>query len=258
MGGNDEVLPPAFRVMNEHGTSSYVLICEHASRFIPACYNGLGLPASELQRHIAWDIGAEAVAMTLSASIDAPLVLANYSRLLIDLNRPPQSNTAMPEISESTVIPGNVRLSGAERRWRIDTLFTPFQDRVSQLLDARLAAGRPTALVAVHSFTPVFKGVARPWQAGVLYRRSRSFGEALIAALGGAAAGIAANQPYQIDDGSDYTVPVHGEARGLDAVLVELRQDLIADAAGAALWARRLAEALSVCTARPSATLPAG
>lgn len=235
------VLPPAVCILNEDGASPYVLVCEHASNFIPECYAGLGLGGADLKRHIAWDIGAEKVARDLSHRLDAPLVIAGYSRLLIDLNRPPRSPTAIPEISESTVIPGNVGLSVEERQARISAYFTPFQTQLSELLDARRGE---TKVIGVHSFTPVYKGVTRPWHAGILYRKAAAFGHALAEALGGPAAHIAENEPYQIDDESDYTVPVHGEARGLDAVLIELRQDLVADDAGCATWALRLAEAL--------------
>ena len=147
--------------------------------------------------------------------------------------------------SEATLIPGNIGLAQTERDRRAARWFHPFHDRVSAFLDARLAAARPTRIVTVHSFTPVFLGVARPWLAGVLYRRSTDYGAALVGALGGEAAGVAHNQPYQIDSTSDYSVPVHGEARGLDAVLVELRQDLVGTAEGAADWAARLAAALT-------------
>ena len=245
MAAHVETQPPAFRLLNENGASPFVLVCEHASRFMPEHYAGLGLDEGDLKRHIAWDIGAENVAMQLCRDIDAPLILANYSRLLIDLNRPPTSKTSIPEISEMTVIPGNRNLAGQERQTRIERYFGPFQARLSQLLDARQATARPTTILAVHSFTPVFKGVSRPWHAGILFRRSATFGRALVAALGGETAHIAENQPYQIEDDSDYTVPVHGEARGLDAVLIELRQDLIASEQGAADWAGRLGAALA-------------
>lgn len=244
-------LPPPVRVVNEDGPSPYVLLCEHASRFIPEDYGGLGLAEPDLSRHIAWDIGAAQVASGLSAALDAPLVLAGYSRLLIDLNRPPDSATAFPEISETTPIPGNRGLSAEERARRIAAYFDPFQAAVRQLLDERAAAGRPATVIGVHSFTPVFKGFVRPWQAGILYRRSQRFGHALAEALGGAKGDIAENEPYAIEDDSDYTVPVHGEARGLDAVLIEIRQDLIADDQGAAAWAARLARALEEIAAAP-------
>lgn len=242
-----ERLPPPVQVLNAEGASPYVLLCEHASRFIPAAYEGLGLEAGDLSRHIAWDIGAAEVATRLSAALDAPLVMAGYSRLLIDLNRPPNSPTAIPEISETTAIPGNIGLAAEERARRIACYFDPFQRAVTTLLDERKAAGRPATIIGVHSFTPVYKGFARPWVAGILYRKSHRFGHALAQALGGPEQGIAENEPYQIEDDSDYTVPVHGEARGLDAVLVELRQDLIGETEGAAAWAARLGRALMAC-----------
>lgn len=238
---------PAVTVTNEQGASPFVLICEHASNWLPPEYNGLGLTATDLARHIAWDIGAATVARRLSTLLDAALVAAGASRLLIDLNRPTYAATSIPELSEATVIPGNLDLTDAERHHRTATWFEPFQTRLARLLDARQAVQKPTILIAVHSFTPVFLAQTRPWRAGVLYRRSQAFGGALVAALGGDAGGIAHNQPYQIDDASDYTIPVHGEARGLDAVLVELRQDLIATGKGAAYWADRLAGALRQC-----------
>jgi predicted N-formylglutamate amidohydrolase len=243
----EEILPSAFRVVNESGASPYVLVCEHASRFIPKSYRGLGLSDSDLSRHIAWDIGAENVALQVSQKLDASLILANYSRLLVDLNRPPGSETSIPHISEMTIIPGNMELTDAEKQNRIERYFDPFQIQLSRLLDKRQKMRKPTIVVGIHSFTPVYKGFARPWHAGILYRRSVVFGKALVEALGGAQANVVGNQPYQIDDKSDYTVPVHGEARGLDSVLVEIRQDLIAGDLGAANWAFRLGVAFDAC-----------
>lgn len=242
-----EALPPPVRVVNAAGSSTYVLICEHASRFIPQRYRGLGLEAAELNRHIAWDIGAENVALRLSGLLDATLVVAGYSRLLIDLNRPPGGPTSIPQISEATPIPGNAGLTAEQCDERIRDYFLPFQSQVEGILDRRQELARRTIIIGVHSFTPVYKGVRRPWRAGILYRKSQRFGAALATALGGPDSGIAHNEPYQIDDESDYTVPVHGEARGLDAVLIEIRQDLIADDEGAAAWASRLSGALHRC-----------
>lgn len=241
-----EVLPPPVRVLNAGGRSRVVLLCEHASRFIPERYRGLGLGDADLQRHIAWDIGAAEVAQELSMLIDAPLVMAGYSRLLIDLNRPLSSATSIPEISETTVIPGNAGLTDQERKARAEAYFEPFHSAVSALLDARQRSGLVDAVIGIHSFTPVFKGFARPWHAGILFRASAAFGERLVAGLREGPGLIAANEPYQIEDESDYTVPVHGEQRGLDAVLVEIRQDLIAGAQGARDWARRLATVLAI------------
>jgi predicted N-formylglutamate amidohydrolase len=238
--------PPAVEVLNEHGTSDIVLICEHASNHMPSEFKGLGLPAHELTRHIAWDIGAEAVARGLSARLDAPCFLGSYSRLLIDLNRPVDSPTSIPVRSESTDIPGNAGLADSERHRRIQRMFTPFHDRVSRYLDAREKLGSKTRIVAIHSFTPTFLGEARPWHAGILFNRARHFAEHLIAHLAeDKALNIGANVPYVIDRMSDYAIPVHGEDRGHPAILVEIRNDLIASEKGVAEWIVRLAVALS-------------
>lgn len=241
----DNPSPPPVEVVNENGRSPWVLLCEHASNFIPPSYRGLGLGPSDLQRHIAWDIGAATVARRLSSLIDAPLILSGYSRLLIDCNRPLGAPTSIPEISETTSIPGNVGISEEERQHRAQRFYWPFQDAVSFLLDRRQKENISTAVFGIHSFTPVFKGFSRPWQIGILFRRARVLGERLVNHFAEAGHSAAANEPYRIGDESDFTVPFHGEARGLDALLVEIRQDLIADDHGAEFWARQTAAALS-------------
>jgi predicted N-formylglutamate amidohydrolase len=246
--------PPAVTVVNEHGASPIVLVCEHASNYIPARYANLGLPPEELQRHIAYDIGAAAVARHLSRHLDAPLALAGYSRLLIDCNRPLDSPTSIPVRSEATDIPGNINLSEAERAERDRLFFAPFRTRVGALLDARLAAAKPTLLIGVHSFTPVFLRVARRWHAGVLYARARRLAAALLAGLReDPALVVGENEPYRVTQGGDYTVPWLGEARGIATALFEVRQDLIADEDGAVAWAARLAGVLRRVAADPAA-----
>jgi predicted N-formylglutamate amidohydrolase len=242
--GDTADAPPAATVTNATGRSPWVLLCEHASPHIPARYNGLGLGAADLLRHIAWDIGALAIARRLSAALDAPLISAGYSRLLVDCNRPQGTPTFIPAMSETTAIPGNTGLSATEIADRTARYWQPFQDAVAAHLDARRAAERPAVVFGVHTFTPVFKGVARPWHGGVLFRHSTALAERLLAALQEPGLVLAANEPYQIADDHDQTVPVHGEARGLDALLIEVRQDLVADDAGAAAWADRLAWAM--------------
>jgi len=237
--------------VNEAGTSPYVLLCEHASNRIPDAYAGLGLPPSELARHIAWDIGAAKVATALSARLDAPLFLAGYSRLLIDCNRPPGAPTSIPLVSEATPIPGNQDVDDAERARRAESFFWPFHRRVAAHLDERRRAARPAIVVGIHSFTPVFLGRHRTWHGGVLFRHAREFADALIGALREPGLEIGANEPYSIGDETDYTVPVHGEQRGLRAVLIEMRQDLLSDDAGIAVWIDRLARALGRVAERP-------
>jgi predicted N-formylglutamate amidohydrolase len=236
--------PPAYGVVNPDGAAPYVLLCEHASPRIPRALGDLGLPQSERMRHIGWDIGAQALALGLSAALDAPLFIANYSRLVVDCNRPPGNLSMMPETSETTEIPGNRGLGASARAVRIAALFQPYHQAVARRLDARQAAGLPTLVVGVHSFTPVYNGKARPWHAGILFDRARDFGQAIIGALSAdPALAVVANEPYRID-ADDYTVPVHGDARGIPAVLLELRQDLIGDAIGVEAWTRHLTQAM--------------
>ena len=240
--------PPAVTVLNAEGSSNTVLVCEHASNVIPPEYGSLGLPEAELRRHIAWDIGARALSVRLGALLDAPVVLCGTSRLVIDCNRPPGVPSSIPERSEATDIPGNRGLDQAERERRETLYFRPFEQAVTQLLDRRRDAGRPTRVVGVHSFTPVFLGEARSWHAGVLYAAATGFAQSLLARLrDGAAFEVGDNQPYQVSPQTDYTIPVHGDGRGLDAVLFEIRQDLLVADGGVEAWAWRLAASLCDC-----------
>ena len=237
---------PAVTTENEAGTSPYVLLCEHASNYIPARYADLGLHGPDLRRHIAWDIGAADVSRLLSRRLDAPLFLSGYSRLLIDCNRPLLTPTSIPTRSEDTEIPGNHGLTADERQRRADAYFTPFHKRITAALDRRARAGARTIVVGMHSFTPVFRGVARPWHAGVLYAAAVPFGRALVGRLAAdPGLNVGDNQPYQISPDTDYTVPIHGDRRGISAALIEVRQDLIDSEAGVEEWGERLATALA-------------
>jgi predicted N-formylglutamate amidohydrolase len=234
--------PPAFSVEREHGRSPFVLICDHASRRIPRKLGTLGLSDSELQRHIAWDIGARGTASRMSEILDAVLIAQAYSRLVIDCNRPPGAPTSITPRSERTDIPGNHDLSPEEAATRAREIFVPYHARITAELDRRRAFAEPTVLISMHSFTPVFHEVARPWQVGMLYNRDARLAHVLlelIRAEGGWVVGD--NEPYSVSDGSDYAIPVHGELRGLPHVEIEVRQDLIADEAGQREWAERLA-----------------
>ena len=236
--------PPPYGVLNPDGASDVLLLCEHALPRIPRRLAHLGLPKSERMRHIGWDIGALALARDLSARLDAALFHTGYSRLVVDCNRPLDNPSLMPEISETTAIPGNRGLAATDRAERLETLFHPFQSAVSRRLDLRSAAGKPTFVVGVHSYTPVYKGVSRPWHAGILYAGATGFAGRLIGALAqDSGLVIGDNEPYRIDH-DDYTVPVHGDARGLPALLIEVRHDLISTAQGVAEWAERLERCL--------------
>jgi predicted N-formylglutamate amidohydrolase len=237
--------PPPFIEIGGEGRSNFVIVVDHASRRIPRRLNDLGLPASELQRHIAWDIGALGVARQVAAALDAPLVAQNYSRLVIDCNRDPKVPASIPRASEAIDIPGNLDLSDADVEVRRAEIFEPYHRRIRALLDGRAAAGRPTILVAQHSMTNVYHGVRREMHAAVLYNRDRRFAGLVLDSLRrDPALTIADNQPYFVSDETDYTIPRHGEARGLPHVEIELRQDLVSDDAGQAEWARRITRAL--------------
>ena len=235
--------PAPARVLRESGTSDLFLTADHAGMMIPAALNGLGVPEVERQRHIGWDIGIAGVTEHLSELLDATAVLQTYSRLVIDCNRDPAWPTAMPVVSEYTPVPGNRNLSAEAKAARTDAIFTPYHNRIRALLDAR--AGRRTVLIAMHSFTPAFKGEYRAMHIGVLYNRDARFGRILLNLLrqeGDLIVGD--NAPYAVTDDSDYSIPTHGEKRGLPHAEIEIRQDLIATPAAQVAWATRLARVL--------------
>jgi predicted N-formylglutamate amidohydrolase len=237
--------PEPVTLLNEGGGSAFFLTCDHGGRAIPGRLGRLGLAEAETWRHIAWDIGIAGVGRLLSKALDAALVIQAYSRLVIDCNRDPSVPSSISEMSETTEIPGNRGLGEGERAARRRAIFDPYHSALAAALDRRAAAGRPTVLVALHSFTPVFKGVGRPWHAGVLYNRDDRLARPLIVALQREPGlEIGDNEPYRVSDETDYTVPVHGERRGLVHVEVELRQDLIGEPRGQAEWAERLARVL--------------
>lgn len=247
--------PPAFEIVNPEGAAPILIVCDHAGRAIPAALGRLGLDEAALARHIAWDIGIAGVSRRLADRLDAFLILQTYSRLVIDCNRSPEVDSSICVMSERTEIPGNRELSPAERASRIAEIFEPYHRRIVAELDRRRAEGRPTVLIAMHSFTPVFKGVARPWHIGVLYNRDPGFAHILrdlLKAEGDLAVGD--NEPYFISDESDYGIPVHGERRGIPHVELEIRQDLIADALGQEAWAERLSRLLPRAYDRLSST----
>jgi predicted N-formylglutamate amidohydrolase len=241
--GSAEV--PPVHEYNAAGRSPFLLTCDHYGRLIPRVLGDLGLPESELLRHIAWDIGIAGVAEMLSDQLGAHLVAQRYSRLVIDCNRPPAAPSSIPITSEATTIPGNdgIARNAAETRRR--EIFDPYHRRIDEVIDARARDGMPTVLVSLHSFTPVYAGIARPWHIGTLYQRDRTLPPLLIRHLRAEPDLVVGdNEPYAVSDETDYTIPVHGEARGLMNSGIEIRQDLIGDHTGQQQWAERLARVL--------------
>jgi predicted N-formylglutamate amidohydrolase len=241
--------PPAVEVLRPQGTSPFFLTCDHAGRQIPARLGDLGLPESELERHIAWDPGIAPVTRLMSQMLGATAILQLYSRLVIDCNRPIGSPTSIATLSETTDIPGNRDLTPNERAMRAAEIFIPYHDAIRLALDAREKAGRRTILVAMHSFTPVYKGERRSWHAGVLYR-DPAFARIMLELLRGENGLVVGDkEPYTINDDTDFTIPVHGEQRGLPHVAIEIRQDLIATAEQQREWAQRMAALLTKANA---------
>ncbi|WP_448041081.1 N-formylglutamate amidohydrolase [Bradyrhizobium liaoningense] len=237
-------IPPVHEV-NAAGASPFLLTADHYGRVLPRALGDLGLAEGELVRHIAWDIGIAGVAERLAKMIDAHLIAQRYSRLVIDCNRPPGVASSIPMISEATAIPGNENLSAAAKEMRRREIFDPYHGRIGAAIDARGRAGKPTVLVALHSFTPVYYGDPRPWHIGMLYHRDTVLPRLMLQHLRGESDLVVGdNQPYAVSDVTDYTIPVHGEARGLVNTGIEIRQDLITDEAGQQQWAERLARIL--------------
>jgi predicted N-formylglutamate amidohydrolase len=232
----------AVEIVNPGGAGTAVLVCDHASNRIPQRLGTLGLGARALEDHIAWDPGAADVARHLSSLLDAPLVSSGYSRLVIDCNRPLDSPESIPVHTGGVQVPGNRELAERERALRTDALFRPYHRAITELLDRR--SGRASVLLSIHSFAPVLAGRPRPWSIGLASGRDRRLAALLLEEMKrdpGLVVGD--NEPYDVDDAIDYTIPVHGEGRGLPHVLIEIRQDTLEAPEQAARWAARLARA---------------
>jgi predicted N-formylglutamate amidohydrolase len=237
--------PAPVTVYNADGESPFVLVADHAGNIMPRALGRLDIAKGDCERHIAWDIGIAGLGRLLADALGATLIQQNYSRLVIDCNRPLEATTSIVDISENTPIPGNAGLSDCARQIRANEIFRPYHDRIEAELDRRRQAGRTAALISLHSYTPVFKGATRPWHAGVLYNRDARFARRVLVSLNQENdLFVGDNAPYIVSDVSDYTIPIHAERRGLHHVLVEIRHDLIADKSGQRAWALRLARVL--------------
>lgn len=243
--GEDQGLDRVVDVVNPRGAGGFVLVCEHASHVIPPELGNLGLADDMLLSHIVWDPGAAAVAQALSARLDAPLVMPRISRLVYDCNRPPHAPDAMAEQSETHRVPGNVGLSAAARQRRIDQVYRPFCDALAATLRHKMESGPAPTFVSIHSFTPVYRGRARELDLGVLYDADARLADALIGLI--EAEGVwrlGRNAPYGPADGVTHTLAQHAVPRGLLNAMIEIRNDLIADAAGQSAMAVHLARHL--------------
>ncbi len=242
-----ETLSP-FEAISGNLASGALVICDHASNAVPLKYNGLGLPAEALARHIAYDIGAAAITRALAARLSAPAVLSTFSRLLIDPNRGADDPTLVMRYSDGAIVPGNARADATEISRRRNLFWAPYRDTIAATVEAMAATGEPPAIVSVHSFTPIWRGTPRPWKIGVLWDRDDRLARPLLGALtaepdlGPEAVGD--NEPYDGALAGD-TIDSIATARGLTNALIEVRQDLADDASGAEAWADRLARLLA-------------
>lgn len=249
--------PPAVTVRDFGQRRPAVIVCDHASNAVPRSLAALGLPAAALGRHIAWDIGAGALSDALAERLGLTCVRAGYSRLVVDCNRDPRRPASMLATSDGERIPGNESISAAQRTARLTEIFEPYQAAVTAALEATRSPY--PALIAVHSFTPVMQGRARPWHCGVLWDRDPRLPVAVLAALRSERGLVVGdNEPYSGRDPSDYTVSRHAGACGRPHVCLEIRQDLLADERGVSEWAGRLARVLAPLLDDPALYAPWG
>lgn len=236
----------AVAVENAEGAGPFVFVCDHASNFFPPPYDtSLGITDADKIAHIAWDPGALGVAWGLAKSLDAPLVHTTVSRLIIDCNREENRADLIPCLSETTQIAGNQNLAADEKNFRLDLAHRPFHDAIDKVISQRLESGLPTAVVSIHSFTPVYKGVSRPWEIGLIYDNDRRLADPVLAALKGRGdLTVGDNEPYAPSDGVYYTIRRHGEDRELPCLMIEIRNDEVNTPEEEARWSALLAPVL--------------
>lgn len=245
--------PPPFEILNEHGKSPLILVCDHAANAIPKALDNLGLPEAELTRHIAWDNGAAPVTRLLSKRFAAPAVFSGYSRLVIDCNRVPGHETSVAQESDGTIVPGNLHLTAAEIASREAEIFRPYHGAIAGVVKRRREAGVAPAVLAIHSFTDEMAGVWRPWEISVLWGMDPRIARPLIDrldAMDGLTVGD--NQPYSGREHYGYSIEAHASAAGLPNALIELREDQVRDQDGIRRMARLLGDALAPILDDPS------
>ncbi|MDJ0882044.1 MAG: N-formylglutamate amidohydrolase [Gammaproteobacteria bacterium] len=245
--------PPPFSLLNENGQGSVLLVGDHVSNTIPRQLNNLGLEKASLNEHIAYDIGTHKLINHLSQHLDAPAVLAGYSRLVVDLNRSLEDDSVMPEVSDNTPIPGNQGMSTEHRRQRVHCFYTPYRVAVDGMLHRFKDRGVIPAFISIHSFTPEMAGFKRPWHVGILWDKDPRIPVPLMQQLRAHPAqfNIGDNEPYSGKHPADYTIDHHAEAAGLPHVSIEIRQDLVNSEEGAEEWATILDDALREILANP-------
>lgn len=242
----------AFEILDGNRDSGMVILGDHAMNRLPARYDQLGLPAAAFERHIAYDIGVESLCRSLSARLGVPAVLGGFSRLLIDPNRGEDDPTLIMKISDGAIIPGNHPISEAEWDNRIATYHRPYHRAVGETIASVAAAcGQAPLVLSLHSYTPAWKGVPRPWHAAVLWDTDDRAVHPLLSMLRDQGLVVGDNEPYDGALRGD-TLYRHCMVTGIPHTLLEVRQDLIGDAAGVAEWSDRLAPIFTAMNADPA------
>jgi len=237
--------PPPFMTYNDHGKAPVLLVADHASPYFPAAMNQLGLADWVLEQHVAWDVGVDELARCLADELDAQAVLAGFSRLIVDPNRNPDDPTAYPAVSDGIAIPGNIDLDEKQKALRVQSFFKPYHDAITTRLDQFASRGIVPAMIAVHTCSPVFDRVVRPWHIGIMWDKDPRIPVPLMKYLEQKdEICYGDNEPYSGRHPHDFTIDYHAEPAGLPHVGFEVRQDLVSDHKGARKWAGILAEAL--------------
>ncbi len=253
--GDDMAWAPVECVEGE-ADAGVLFLCDHASNALPPDYGTLGLPDAQLARHIGYDIGAAWVTRRLAARFGAPAVLTTFSRLLIDPNRGEDDPTLVMRLSDGAIVPGNARVDEAEIARRTALYWRPYRDAVGEAIDAMSVRGTTPAVLAVHSFTDNWKGIARPWEIGVLWDTDARFAVPLMDGLRAAGFSVGDNEPYDGALRGD-TLDQEVTRRGIAGLLVEVRQDLIREEGAAHAMADRIADVLAPVLAQPELHQPA-
>lgn len=241
-----------YRIIGGRADGGLVILCDHASNAMPAGYGTLGLDEGQLQRHIAYDIGAEAIAERLAAALGVPALFTRVSRLLIDPNRGEDDPTLIMQLSDGAVVPANKDLPAAEREHRLARFYRPYHAAIDRVVGACRASGRPPLIFSVHSMTPAMKGVLRPWPVSILWHNDFGLARLLLDAFRTAG-------PWMVGDNEPYTGGLEGDTlwqhahpHGLPNAVIEYRQDLVAGAEGQAVWADHTARILRAIIAAHS------
>lgn len=245
--------PPPYSTFNDGGGAPLLLVCDHASRAFPRSMHQLGVADWVLDKHVAWDIGSDLLTKCLARHLDAPAVLANYSRLIVDLNRKLHDPSAFIKVSDGIAIPGNLDISPDEREQRIQSFFNPYHAAIERRLEAFRAGGIVPALISIHTCTPVFNRIVRQMHIGIMWDKDPRIPRPLmdrLAQFDGISLGD--NEPYSGRHPRDFTVDYHAERTGLPCVGIEVRQDLVDTPEGAEHWAGLLGEALQDVLTDPS------